>query len=129
MTRMLSITSAKEEDGEEMQTSKWRLFMRLAQLSKPETGYNLLGLLASIVFGVGTPLFAVLFGEAMDVFAIGDYDEAMLKARQVIQSNQSIICYFSNLFCLCREIQAKFHLFIGTMRSCWAEWGLPSSSL
>ena len=45
MTRMLSITSMKEDDGEELQTSRWRLFMRLAQLSKPEVGYNLLGLL------------------------------------------------------------------------------------
>ena len=46
MTRVLSATSAKEEEedyGEEVHTSKWRLFMRLAQLSRPETGYNLLG--------------------------------------------------------------------------------------
>ena len=83
MTRVLSATSAKEEEdhGEEAHTSKWRLFMRLAQLSSPETGYNLLGLFASVVFGVGTPLFAILFGEAMDCFAIRDYDEALQKAR------------------------------------------------
>ena len=36
---------------------------------------------ASVVFGVGTPLFAILFGEAMDCFSIQDYDEALLKAR------------------------------------------------
>ena len=46
MTRVMSATSAKEEEDygeEEVHTSKWRLFMRLAQLSSPETGYNLLG--------------------------------------------------------------------------------------
>ena len=45
MTRMLSINSIKEDDDAEVQTSRWRLFMRLAQLSRPEIGYNLLGLL------------------------------------------------------------------------------------
>ena len=30
---------------------------------------------------MGTPLFAILFGEAMDCFSIQDYDEALLKAR------------------------------------------------
>ena len=64
--------------------------MRLAQLSSPETGYNLLGLFASVVFGVGTPLFAILFGEAMDCFAIRDYDEALQKARDVVQQNFSL---------------------------------------
>ena len=93
MTRVMSATSAKEEEDygeEEVHTSKWRLFMRLAQLSSPETGYNLLGLFASVVFGVGTPLFAILFGEAMDCFAIRDYDEALQKARYVVQQNSSL---------------------------------------
>ena len=48
-----------------------------------------LGLFASMVFGVGTPLFAILFGEAMDCFAIPDYDEALQKARDVVQQNFS----------------------------------------
>ena len=94
MTRVMSATSAKEEEDygeEEVHTSKWRLFMRLAQLSSPETGYNLLGLFASVVFGVGTPLFAILFGEAMDCFAIRDYDEALRKARDVSQQNFSLL--------------------------------------
>ena len=39
------------------------------------------GCLASIVFGVGTPLFAILFGNVMDCFTIPDHDEALRQAR------------------------------------------------
>ena len=39
------------------------------------------GCLASIVFGVGTPLFAILFGNVMDCFTINDHDEALRQAK------------------------------------------------
>ena len=70
-----------EDEKVELQTSRGKLLRRLMQLSVPEIPYILIGCLGALVFGIGTPFFAILFGDMLECFTISDYDEAMKKAR------------------------------------------------
>jgi ATP-binding cassette subfamily B (MDR/TAP) protein 1 len=49
-------------------------------LSKPEIHWIIIGCLASIVFGAGTPFFAILFGDMLKLFTY-EASEAMKQAR------------------------------------------------
>ena len=54
-------------------------------LSKPEIHWIIIGCLASIVFGAGTPFFAILFGDMLKLFTY-EADEAMKQAKLYIPS-------------------------------------------
>ena len=68
------------EEEVELQTSKGKLLKRLMDLSKPEIHWIIIGCLASIVFGAGTPFFAILFGDMLKLFTY-EASEAMKQAR------------------------------------------------
>ena len=67
-------------DESESNIGKFELICRLMALSKPEAHWIFIGCLASIVYGLGTPVFAVIIGELMNVFKL-EASEAVEKSR------------------------------------------------
>ena len=70
-------------------------------LSKPEIHWIIIGCLASIVFGAGTPFFAILFGDMLKLFTY-EADEAMKQAKLYIPStlnNDYLLCHIQIIVC------------------------------
>ena len=51
-------------------SSRQKLFFRLAILSIPELAYIVVGCIASVIFSIGTPLVAILFGDMLECFSL-----------------------------------------------------------
>ncbi|TPX63436.1 hypothetical protein SpCBS45565_g06615 [Spizellomyces sp. 'palustris'] len=74
-----------------------RIFNKIMKLNRPEAHYIALGLLGSIVNGVTQPVFAILFGQFINVFFIQN-DNAKLRHDADFWALMFLVIGIANLF-------------------------------
>ena len=61
-----------ENEDEKLSQSRLTLYGRLLSLNKPELPFIIIGMIASIGFGIASPLFAAVFGDMLEVLSEPD---------------------------------------------------------
>ena len=65
-----------ENEEEKLSKSRLTLYRRLLALNMPELPFIILGMLASLAFGIASPLFAAVFGDMLEVLSEEDIEKA-----------------------------------------------------
>jgi len=71
----------EKEDETKLTQSRLKLYGRLLSLNKPELPFIIVGMIASIGFGIASPLFAAVFGDMLEVLSEPDIETARTNSQ------------------------------------------------